>query len=274
MIRAAALIALTLGGCTAAAAPQAAGPRPTFVSLNPCTDAILAEVADPAQILAISHYSHNPAASSMDSATARQFRSVGDGVEEVIALHPDVVVASTYLPPAARAALARLGMRTKLVGIAATVEDSKAQVRMLAALAGHPARGAALNARIDAAIAASAAPPGPRLPAVVWQSGGIVAGEDTLVSAMMAHAGFANLAARRGMRQADAMPLEAMLADPPRVIFTAGSPAAQEDRMLRHPALDTLAGVTRAPLGSALLYCGGPTIIRAAERLAYVRRSL
>ena len=38
---------------------------PTIVSLNPCTDAILAEVADPAQLLAISHYSHDPRATSM-----------------------------------------------------------------------------------------------------------------------------------------------------------------------------------------------------------------
>ena len=58
-----ALAALALGGC---AAPPRADERvhPTIVSLNPCTDAILAEVADPAQLLAISHYSHDPRATS------------------------------------------------------------------------------------------------------------------------------------------------------------------------------------------------------------------
>ena len=46
---------LLLSACTAAPIPQAA--HPSIVSLNPCTDAILAEVADPAQILALSRYS-------------------------------------------------------------------------------------------------------------------------------------------------------------------------------------------------------------------------
>lgn len=273
MKRAAVLLALALGGCTAAAAPERAGPRPTLVSLNPCTDAILAEVADPAQILAISHYSLRPGSSSMDLAAARRFRAVGESVEEVIALHPDVVVAGTFLPPATRAALERLGMKTELVGIAATVEDSKAQVRALAALAGHPDRGEALVQRIDAALARSAGT-GAKVPAVVWQSGGIVAGKGTLISALLDHAGFVNQAAQRGMRQADVLPLEVLLADPPRVIFAAGSDQAQEDRMLRHPALGGLPDTARAPLDGSLLYCGGPTIPRALDRLAQVRAAL
>ncbi|PKB24833.1 iron complex transport system substrate-binding protein [Novosphingobium kunmingense] len=273
VIRAAALLALALGGCTAAAQGERAGPRPTLVSLNPCTDAILAEVADPQQILAISHYSQREGASSMDLRTARRFRAVGDSVEEVIALQPDVVVAGTFMPPATRAAFNRLGMRTELVGIASTVEDSKAQVRALAALAGHPERGEALVRRIDAALARSAAHGG-RVPAVVWQSGGIVAGEGTLISRLLDHAGFENQAASRGMRQADLMPLERMLADPPRVIFTAGSDGAQEDRMLRHPGLNGLKHTLRAPLDGSLLYCGGPTIPRALDRLAQVRATL
>lgn len=269
----AALFALALAGCTAAAAPQGAGPRPSIVSLNPCTDAILAEVADPGQILAISHYSQRPGSTSMDLAAARRFRAVSESVEEVVALHPDVVVASPFLPPATRAAFDRMGLKTELVGVAATVDDSKAQVRALAALAGHPERGEALVRRIDAALARTAAG-GPKVQAVVWQSGGIVAGEETLISRLLDHTGFDNQAARRGMRQADALPLEHVLADPPRVIFAAGSDQAQEDRMLRHPALDGLKATRRAPLDSSLLYCGGPTMPRALDRLAEVRADL
>lgn len=273
------LLALVLAGCNAAPAREAAPANaavalPTIVSLNPCTDAILAEVADPAQILAISHYSHDPAGSSMDLAKARQFRTTGGSVEEVIALKPDVVVDGTFTPPATRAALDQLGLKLEQVPIAATVPESIAQVRQLAAVAGHPERGEALVRRIEAALGASKAPSGPPVAAIVWQGSGIVAGEGTLITALMAHSGFTNVAAARGLSQASHLPLEAMLANPPRVILAAGNSHGEEDRLLAHPALAGLKGTTRAPLEPKLLWCGGPTIPKTLARLAEVRREL
>lgn len=276
------LVALVLAACTAAparqAAPQPGHPElvegPTIVSLNPCTDAILAEVADPAQILAISHYSQDPAGSSMDLALARRFRATGGSVEEVLALKPDMVVDGTFTPPATRAALERLGVALEQVPIAATVPDSLAQIRRLAALAGHPERGEALIRKIESALAASRAPAGPPVEAIVWQGGGIVAGEGTLITALLAQTGFRNAAAGRGLAQASHLQLEAMLAQPPRVILAAGNSHGEEDRLLAHPALAGLSATTRAPLAPALLWCGGPTIPKTLARLAEVRRSL
>ena len=268
------LFALVLAGCTAAPAREAAPALPTIVSLNPCTDAILAEVADPAQILAISHYSQDPSGSSMDLATARQFRATGGSVEEVLALKPDLVVDGTFTPPATRSALERLGLKLEQLPIAPTVPDSLAQIRRLAALAGHPERGEVLVQRIEAALAVSKAPAGPPVDAIVWQGGGIVAGEGTLITALLAHTGFNNVAAARGLSQASHLPLEAMLAQPPRVILAAGNSHGEEDRLLSHPALAGLKSTTRAPLEPKLLWCGGPTIPKTLARLAEVRRGL
>lgn len=274
--RLAPLLALALAACTAAPAQEAGPPQsaPTVVSLNPCTDAILAEVAEPQQILAISAYSHDPAASSMDLATARRFRAVSGTVEEVLALHPDLVVGSTFTPPATAQAMARLGMRFEQFGMAGTVEESEAQVRRLAALAAHPERGEALIARMRAALDANRAPAGEAVSALVWQSGGIVPGEGTLIADLLRRTGFANAAAARGLGQADILPLEQVLADPPRLILAASHGAGNEDRMLAHPALAKLQGTRREVLDPSLLWCGGPTIIRAAERLGVVRRSI
>mgnify|MGYP000355960308 CR=1 FL=1 len=38
---------------------------PAFVSLNPCLDALLVEIAAPRQILALSHYSRDASSSSL-----------------------------------------------------------------------------------------------------------------------------------------------------------------------------------------------------------------
>ena len=265
---------MTIGGCSAPQIKTGSSAYPAIVSLNPCTDAILAEVADPAQILALSSYSSDPAASSMDVTKARRFRAVSGSVEEVAALRPALVIGSTFIDPAMRAAFARMGLRFAAFDLAATVAESKAQVREIAALAGHPERGAVLNARIDRALATAAPPPGPPVAAIVWQSGGMVPGQGTLIADLLGRTGFANAAALRGLRQADLLPLEQLLAAPPQVIFTAGNPLASEDRMLAHPALRALTGTLRAPLNPALLWCGGPSIPRTVARLAEVRQEL
>jgi hypothetical protein len=70
-LRLALLVALRLRAGHAAAFGHASAPA--IVSLNPCSDAILAEVADPGQVLALSHYSRDPRSSSMDVGLARRF---------------------------------------------------------------------------------------------------------------------------------------------------------------------------------------------------------
>jgi iron complex transport system substrate-binding protein len=257
-----------VAGCVPAPAARVPAARPTIVSLNPCTDAIIAEVADPAQILALSRYSRDPRQSSMDSRLARRFPATGGTVEEVLALDPDVVVGSSFMDPASRAAFARLGHTVATFGIASTVAESEAQVRALSALAGHRDRGAALVARMEAALA-RARPEGPPVSAILWQPDGIVPGSTALVSELMRRTGFANQSAARGMGQADYLSLERLLADPPRVLLIAGSERGQ-----RHPALRALDRTTRAQFDPALLYCAGPTVIRAADRLAEIRESV
>lgn len=256
---------MATAGCAVPPAAEAPRAHPTIVSLNPCTDAVLAEVADPAQLLAISHYSQDPRATSMPLAEARRFRATGGTVEEVLALDPDVVVAGSFLPPAQAAAFRRLGVRVETFGIVADLAENAAQVRRLAALAGRPERGEALLARTDRALAAARFA-GPGVRTLLWQQGGIVPGADTLIARLMAHAGFASHSAARGLGQGAYLPLERVLADPPQLIL-----ATSGERMLTHPALRRLSGVRYERLDPSLLFCGGPTVIRAAERLAEIR---
>ena len=264
------LAVLLCSSCAPAPLPageEASAPR--VVSLNPCTDAILAEVADARQILAISHYSHDPHATSMDLDHARRFRATGGSVEEVLALKPDLVIGSTFTDPATRAAYARLGIRFEAMGIAGTVEQSRAQVRRIAALVGHAERGEALVTRIDAALARAAPPPGTApLPAVIWQADGMVPGEQALIVQLMEAAGLANFAGQQGLGQADRLSLEQLLANPPQVLLVV---ADGEDRQRFHPALRHLTGTARYRLDPRLVYCGGPTIIAAARRLSAIR---
>ena len=263
--------ALTLSGCAQVVQPESAA-HPTIVSLNPCADAILAEVTASGQLLAISHYSHDPRGSSMSLVQARRFPATGGTVEEIAALAPDLVVGDSFTAPATRNALRRLGIRFAELPIAQTIAASEAQVRFLARLAEQPVGGERLVSQIEASLAAAAPPQGwtPRS-AIVWQGGGLVAGDETLIAQLMARAGLRSAAATRGLGQGAILPLEAMLADLPRAILAAGDPRAEQDRLLRHPVLAKLTGTARARLDPGLFYCGGPSIPRAMARLTAIR---
>jgi len=260
---------MLLGGCASAQPRDTAheGGAHRVVSLNPCTDAMAAELAAPGQLVAISHFSHDPAASSMDINAAQHFAATGGTVEEVLALDPDLVIAGTFMPPATRRALEDLGIRVETLGIASSIEQSQMQVRRMAGLFGREQAGEALARRIGAAVAASRPGKGePTISTVLWQPGGIVPGEATLIGELMREAGFSSHSARLGMAQADYLPLETLLTDPPQLLLVAGDSRAQ-----RHRALARATGMQRARFDPSLLYCGGPTIVRAAQRLAAIR---
>ena len=146
--------------------------------------------------------------------------------------------------------------------------DGANNAHLLAALAGQLERGEALLGRIDRALA-STRQAGPRFEVLLWQRGGLVPGEGTLIAQLLAHTGFASHSAARGLGQGAYLPLEQVLADPPQVIIAAGG-----ERMLTHPALRRLEGVEYQQLDPSLLFCGGPSVIRAVERLAEIRAGI
>jgi iron complex transport system substrate-binding protein len=273
MRRHAGLIGLILwavaGGAGAAPAPA------RIVSLNPCLDAILLQVADPSQITALSHYSRNPAQSAIWAEARRYPFTYGSG-EEVAALKPDLVLTSGMGAMALAGVLPRLHIAAASFGVPDSVAQSLAQVRRVAQLAGHPDRGEALVARINAAFAAAAPPPGaPRLGALIYEYHGLASGPGTLMDEMMRRAGFDNFAARYGLKRTVDVPLEQLLADPPPVLLAGSLGPGQPtwaDRVLSHPALRALAKRTRREsFPETLMFCGGPQMIPAMAALARAR---
>ncbi|SHN60681.1 iron complex transport system substrate-binding protein [Erythrobacter sanguineus] len=247
--------------------PRDAAQGPVIISLNPCLDAILAEVAAPDQVLALSHYSRDPRSSSIPAATAARFGVTGGTAEEVIALAPDLVLASSFIAPTTRSALERAGIRVETFGSPTTVDESIAQVRKAARLMHRGPEGEALvqEMRRAAEPVADARP----VSTLLWQPGGIVPGEATLVAQMLRAKSFANHAAAMGLGQADFVALETVLADPPELLLVAGDSAAQ-----RHPLLARLEDTRVEMLDPRLLFCGGRSVVGLGMRLETLRARL
>ena len=259
---------LLLVGCAPAGGQQHGG----IVSLNPCSDQLLLALVPPDRIAAISHYSQQAGATSMPLELARRLRSTGGTAEEVIALAPDLVVATSYTPPATRAAFARAGLRTLYLDAPVTIAESKAQVAEVAQAVGAAKQGAAINARIDRAVA-EARWTGAGVPALLYISGDLANGGGTLLHEMMQVAGLRNAAADYGLAMTGALPVETILAHPPAMILRPdadGRTAAIRRRLLAR----TDAGTREIAFPLSLINCGGPTIPAALERLAAVRRQV
>ena len=286
-------LALLLAGCTAPVKPHASGGAPLrIVSTNPCADAMLVELVSPDRIAAISHYSQDPAATSMPLEVANRFASTTGTAEEVIALDPDLVLTSSFTPASTRNAYERAGLRTLLLDSPTTIEASKAQIVQVAAAVGEEARGRALNIKIDRALASALLRrrPGPSIGPVVtgpWPTrgkgkenpsallfiaGSLASGSGNLLDELLTRAGFRNAAADYGLAFTGNVPIETIAAHPPRVILTPGPSrtAALRARVLAA----THAGTTEAAFPRTLVNCGGPTIIPAITRLAAIRRQL
>ena len=272
-MRSAALLCLAMAGCAAQPAPRGGG----IVSTNPCADAMLVELVPASRIAAISHYSQDPAATSIPLDVARRFRGTRGTAEEVIAMHPDLVIASSFTSPSTREAYARAGLQTLYLDSPVTIEASKAQVTELAVALDAVQAGRAMNARIDRAVAAAARTDAP-VPALVWIGGNMVSGGGNLLDEMLARAGFTNQAAHYGLQFTGYLPTERVIADPPRVMLvpdSAGRDAASRAAQLRKRALAHLpARVDQAEFPRNLVNCGGPVIAKAMTRLARIRRSL
>jgi len=244
--------------------------------MNPCVDAILLEVALPAQIAAISHYSQDPRATSIPLAAAARYPAVSDAAEDVIAAHPDLVIAGGHVAIQTIDALHRAGIALIRLPVPESVAQSQAQIAEVAGRIGRQPAGAALNARIDAALAASRWP-GAAIPALIWQGSGLVPGKGTLADELLTRTGYHNISADLGLKQWDILTLEGLLSHRPAVLLAGqadmGAGSGDSGRMLSHPVLARARRqIEIANYPANLLHCGGPVIIRSVERLAEVRR--
>jgi iron complex transport system substrate-binding protein len=242
------------------------GPGPairagSIVSNNPCVDAILAEIATPGQIGAVSLYSHDPDSASAPLDWARNLPALGTSAEEIIAAKPRLVLTGNLASSGTNAALARAGIQTLSFGVPATVADSVTQIRQVAAAIGRKEAGEQLVHRIVAAIGTAAIV---SRSAVIWQNGGFVAGKGTLQDNLLARAGYRNASDTYGLKQWDILPLETLIRKPPDVIFMPLSAKGEDARALvaRRRVLAHLNGKIRlVNFPDKLLFCGGPTII-------------
>ena len=266
---------LLLGGCSGQSAIAPGG----IVSNNPCIDAILAEIAAPGQVAAVSIYSHDADSASAPLSWARQYPALGTGAEDILADKPRLVLTGNLASSGTNAALAKAGIKVVAVGVAATLEEDVAQVRQIAKAIGRVEAGESLVARMMTSQddSKSASPPDQAPTALIWQNGGFVAGTGTLQDQLLRRHGFRNASASFGLQSWGVLPLESLIRNPPQIIFMPVTQQGEADRELasRQKLLKHLGSKTKIiAFRDQLLFCGGPTVIKVAQIFEDARKAV
>ncbi len=248
-----------------------------IVSLNLCADQILLELAEPEHIAALSFVARDPYL-SYHAAEAERFPVVRGSADEVLLLHPDLVLAGTMSTRATVNLLRRLDVPVLELPVAQSLADVREQIREVGAAIGEAVRAEALLAALDARLAALAPPVGAWRPvAAVYQTNGHTIGAPSLIDDLLGQAGLINLAPRVGLGVGGYLSLERLLAADPDVLlmerYWPGA-ASLGQTLLRHPALQH--AIAQRPtlfVPSRLWICGGEFLAEAVAFLADAARA-
>lgn len=254
--------------CGAAAAAPA-----RVVSANVCTDQLAMLLAAPGQLVSVSHLARDAMASAMAGA-AQAWPVNRGGAEEIFLMRPDLVLAGSEAAQTGVAMLRRLGVRVELFAPERSFADVRANIVRMGEVLGREGAAAGMLANFDSRLAAlRAAAGGPRPRAAVYHANGFAPGTGSLAHEMLRAAGFANIAAARGIAGGGHLPLEVLVMERPDLVVTGPRypGASRGEAVLDHPAL---AGLRSAPLADARWVCGTPHLLDALAELVALRRSI
>lgn len=242
------------------AAPQ------RVVSLNLCTDQLAMLLAAPGQLRSVSWLAADPRSSVMADA-ARGYPLNRGGAEEIFALRPDLVLASTWTRRETVSLLRRLGVEVVELAPAQRLDDIAPAIREMAALLGREAEGEGIARAFTERLSALRSAQTGRT-AAIWEAGGYTSGAATLSHEVLSAAGLRNLAADEGLAGGGYLPLERLVAAQPDLILSSAPwpGASRAEDLLRHPALVALMADTAGlMLREADWVCGLPQILEAIE---------
>ena len=251
------------------AAPAAEAKPQRIVSTNVCADQ-LALLLAPERVVSVSFNAADPHISNF-AAQAKAIPVNAARAEEIVLLHPDLVLGDVYEGVRVTRFAEISGIPVQIVGAGTSIEDVRKIIRDAARALGESERGeiaiAAMNKRLSAIKQ-----DGLDIRTLVYEPNGITSGNGTLTQELLTAAGLHNLAPELMSGSYGAVPLELVISAAPDLLIlddAYGGGSSNAQRLLRHPAFRVLSERTRVTsIPSRLWLCPGPWSADAVERLA------
>lgn len=265
------LIAALLGVRAANAAPQ------RVVSTFLCTDEYVYRLLPRERIAALSYLSadRHPVVSTIVD-KVKGIPLTRGSAEEVLALHPDLVV--MYQDTNARLKAHLIETHTPLLEVkwANSIADIRDVTRTLGRALGEEARADAMIAQMDAKLARAAKDaPHPPVATLIYEPNGY-ANSGGVSDDILRHIGLRDVARELKQTRQGRVPVETLVADPPQLLILNGEREAtptRADLVLKNPALRALPKSTLVANTSLTpLLCPGPWSADVAQPLVELGR--
>ena len=241
-----------------------------IVSMNLCSDQLVLRLADPSRIAAVTSSSLISDISSVVD-LAQGVNTIRGTLEEVLTLDPDLVITGRYDSQKINI-LKKLAINVMSIGSPKNFDELRKNIREIADALEEKERGEALIADMDDRLKKIRANKNPPINAVFYRTGGLTAGEDSIINDMMVSAGVNNIATLFSTRSARYIEFENLIiSDPELIIFSDYKTDTLTVRreILTHPAIKKgFSGLKSVYLPSQYLICGSPATINAAEILS------
>jgi iron complex transport system substrate-binding protein len=260
----AAMILLAIGK------PVIAAPPHRIMSLKLCTDELLMDLVPPQRIASISYLSQESAALKIWPA-ASKIPVNHNTAEEVLAVHPDLVLTDNFTTPSMLAMLAKSGAKVVEVPDAQSFAQIRAVTRTVGDAVGARPRAEALIAQMDATLRQLAATaPKQAIRVMGWGGSGFAPGRGSLFDTILNAAGGHNITADSFNNGSGYYDMEDMIAARPDILATGDdyrdTPSLRTDQD-DHPLLLKLFAGRRIVYPSSLYVCGLPQSAAAAAAL-------
>ena len=257
--------------------PASANGKPErIVSTHVCTDQLLMLLADHERIVSLSHFASDPDMSVM-AEEANRFPVNYGFAEEIVVLDPDLIVTIEF-GNANVMLMRKLGYRVVEIPVALNLRDIRSNILAVAEAVGEYDRGLGLARDLENRIANASRRNSELRPLLVmYRVNGFTFGKETLVSELIEHAGFRNLASELGISHAQNLPLEILVSHRPDVLMADGNfkTSALANELPNHRALRrAFRDIPRVDLPGKFWVCGTPFVADALEHLANFRSRL
>lgn len=241
------------------------------VSVNLCTDLMVATLA-PERLISVTWLSHEPVDLEIQP-TLLRIPVNHAGIEEILALRPDLVVGGEYGAPGLPPMLARAGVPWRALPLPRNLDDLYDGWHRVAQWLGNETMATAVTRTIAQGLQNTAEQLRPRqLRALMLNPGGWIAGPGNFQHAFLEAIGLRNVAAEAGIRDWGEASLEQIVHWAPDILIileTRYDGQARATRWLQHPLLTRVLR-DRPPvrIDAAWLSCGTVDLLKAAEAVA------
>ena len=243
-----------------------------IASLGLCTDQILLMMVDASRIATINHQAIDPVASYMAKAAGNIPLNSGSA-EEIIPLHPDLVISTNFGSPDTVRILKKLGYRVELMPLPTSIEGIREMLLLVGQWFGETEKAKTLIAEMDKKITDAQArnqhKPSPR--AIIYSPNGYTIGSNTVENDILQKAGYRNLAAEMGVQHFQQISLETLVTTKPdRILIDnyAYNPNSLAYSYINHPVVRQMIPLeNRMFVPSQLRDCAGPQV---AEEIAWL----